>query len=346
MSLERENINGLKEQADLLQRKLNLIRKKRPLEDDPTRMLKLEVDEEETVFQLAQVKKELAEALAEIGEAPIGSQEEKQNLLHDHHRYTCNRIKQDVRFHKVFKNTTNDKAHFFYLYGMNVQSHKGLFYRFAFALEGKLLDYLNPDFESKCKTITALPTFDLAQDEEYDKEQILSSLFASLNVSYDKFEPLLEKDLTYLYQNSPLVADLCEQDYVCILLGISSYDWDVELIPEIARWFITKFCASQLPDDAPTFLFFFGIIFEDEDEAIHNEVKEIVKNSNLIYGLPELNEVTKRDIESWFAKYNFITKTIKEREDIIQSSFGDSTSFDMEEVELKLKKIIDEYNQS
>ena len=52
MNPYEEKIKGLKEQAALLQRKLNLIRKKRPLEDDPTRSLKLEIDEEETIFQL------------------------------------------------------------------------------------------------------------------------------------------------------------------------------------------------------------------------------------------------------------------------------------------------------
>lgn len=344
MSLESENIKGLKEQASLLQRKLNLIRKKRPLEDDPTRSLKLEIDEEETVFQLAQVKKELTEALADTTEAPKSVQKENQNTLHDHHRFTCDRIKQDVKFHKVFKTVEDAKAHFFYLYGMNVQSHQGLFNRFAFALEGRLLDYLNPEFESKCKAIKTILTFDLAQDEEYDKQQVLSHLFASLNVPYDKFEPLLEKDLTYLYQNSPLVKDLGKDDYVCVMLGISSYDWDAELIPELARWFITTFCASELPESAPTFLFFFGIIFENEDAEIHSQVEAIVKNSSLIYGLPELKEVTMRDVESWFAKYSFICETVKDRENLINQSFGSEHKFDMEEVEISLLRIIDNYN--
>lgn len=58
---ELENLEdeGLKQQAILLQRKLNLIRKKMPLEDDPTRYLNLEVEKEETEKALLEIKKQL-----------------------------------------------------------------------------------------------------------------------------------------------------------------------------------------------------------------------------------------------------------------------------------------------
>jgi hypothetical protein len=345
MSAEKTAIQGCEEQLQLLQRKLNLIEKKAILEDDPTRTLKYEVEKEETELKIAEVKKRLAELIAEEA-TPVNPIEQKDRIaLNEHHKYTCDRKPQDVQFHKLFKAAKdNSNAHFFYLYGLDVQSHEGIFNRFAYALEGRLMDYKYENFESEVQSIKVVLTPSLAQDEEYDRLQVLNHLFAGLNVAHDQFEPLLEKDLAYLYENSPVVNELGKEDYVCVMLAISSYDWDAELTPALARWFILKFCECKLPQDAPTFIFFMGIVFEEEDEDIQNEVKETVENSELIFGIPELKSVKLTDIKKWFREYNFIRKTKTERDDLIKTRFGDATEFDMQDIEIRLLKIIDEYN--
>ncbi len=55
--LEELEQKELREQAEMLQRKLNLIRKKRVLEDDPSRKFKLEIDEKEAKQELEELKK-------------------------------------------------------------------------------------------------------------------------------------------------------------------------------------------------------------------------------------------------------------------------------------------------
>lgn len=345
MSAEKAEIQGCEEQLKLLIKKLNLIEKKLILEDDPTRTLKYEIDKDETELKIAEVKKKLVELKATIAPDLTPTHQKDRVALNEHHKYTCDRIKQDVRFHKLYKAAKEgSKAHFFYLYGLDVQSHEGLFNRFAYALEGRLMDYMYDDFESEVQAIKVILTPALAQDEEYDKQQILSRLFASLNVSYDRFEPLLEKNLANLYENSPVVNNLSGEDYVCVMLGVSSDDWDPEMIPDLARWFITVFCKCDLPDDAPTFLFFLGIIFEEEDPNIQKQVKDTVENSNLIFGIPELKEVKLSDLKKWFREYSFIKNNTTERDQLIQDRFGDASQFDMEEVEIRLLQIIDEYN--
>ncbi|RMG84230.1 MAG: hypothetical protein D6714_08350 [Bacteroidetes bacterium] len=349
MGYESDEIKGLEEQLELLLKKANLLEKKLILEDDPTRMLKYEVDKEETEVKIAQVKKKLTELKATLAPEPQPAGSEATRVVfHEYHRYTCNRQPQNVQFHSSFRvSKDKQKTHFFYMYGLNVQSPEGLFYRFSYDLEGRLLDYLNPDLEKDkhIRSVRALLTPQLSPDETYNKQEVLKNLFAALSVPYAHFEPLLKKRLEDVCLSSPTIRKLGPEDYVCIFLGVSSFDWDKEKIPALAHWFITRFCACTLPEDAPTFLFFLAIIYEEDDPQIRAEVKETVENSDLIIGLPELGDVSLQDVKRWFFNYQTIFPNTKTRQQLIEERFGDAQTFEMEEVEIRLERIIDEYNK-
>lgn len=269
----------------------------------------------------------------------------EQLVLHDYHRYTCDRVDQSDRFQQFFTEKRDAKVHFFYLYGMDVQSHSGMFKRIAFDLEGRLRDYLNPGLETGCKSIQVEMTLGVCGDPEVYKQNILKDLFAALSVRVNEHEPLTSKNIAWLRENSPVLQGLGANDFVCIFAGISQWDWDKERTPAVTRWFINEFCQVEMPEDSPTYLFFFAIIYEEDDSDIEQEVEAVISQSVSVHALPELNMVQMRDIGAWFSRYKFIAPTAGELKDLRQQYFGQAGEYVMEEVEIKLKRLIDEYNR-
>ncbi len=265
--------------------------------------------------------------------------------LHEYHRFTCDRVDQSDKFQQLFTEKKTAKTHFFYLYGLDLQSHKGMFRRIAFDLEGKLQDYLNPGLKSGSKSLQVELTFDVSRNPEIYKQNILKNLFTAFSVRVNENDPLTQKNLVWLQQISPVLQGLESDDYVCIFIGISQWDWDKEVTPAITRWFITEFCSSPLLDNSPDYLFFFGIIYEEEDSQIEKEVQAMVTESDLVTALPELGMVRMNDIGAWFNKYSFIAPGSRELKELRNKHFGAASEHYMEDVELALQKLIDEYNK-
>lgn len=269
--------------------------------------------------------------------------------LGDYHAHTCDRVDQSDHFNKIFAERKENKTHFHYLYGLDLQSHRGIFKRIAFDLEGRLSDYLNQGMDTGVRSLQVELTFDVSRDLEVYKQNILKNFFAALNVRVNEQEPLTQKDITWLREHSPLLKNLGGQDYVCIFVGISEWDWDKDITPEVVRWFISDFCSAKLPDDSPTYLFFFAIIYEEDDSPVEDEVvaalgeSEHVKNGSLIV-LPELQMVGRRDIGAWFNKYSFIAPGARELKDLREKHFGREPEHYMDDVERTLHRLIDEYN--
>ncbi len=265
--------------------------------------------------------------------------------LNDYHRFTCDRVDQSDKFQQLFNEKKEAKAKFFYLYGLDLQSHKGMFRRIAFDLEGKLQDYLNPGLKSLNKSLQVELTFDVSNDPEIYKQNVIKNLFSAFSVRVNESEPLLRKDIAWLHQNSPVLQGLSKDDFVCIFIAISQWDWDKETTPAITRWFITEFCGAALPEDSPEFLFFFGIIYEEDNSQIEREVEAVVSQSELVKALPELGMVRMNDIGTWFNKYSFIAPGSRELKELRNQYFGSANEHYMEDVELSLQKLIDEYNR-
>ncbi len=265
--------------------------------------------------------------------------------LHDYHCHTCDRMPQSELFHQLFDQKKESKTHFFYLYGLDLQSPKGFFKRLAFDLEGKLQDFLNPDFDAGCKSLKVELPIEASTNEAVYKQNILKNLFVSLDVRVNETEPLLEKNIGWLWQKSPAVQGLRSNDFVCVLLRISQWDWDKVVTPKVIKWFIEEFCKGDLPAECPVFLFFFAVIFEEEGSDAEREVEELVTQSSLVNALPELGMVLKNDVARWFSKYELIAASSRERQELRVKHFGEAAEHYMEDVEIKLKKLIDEHNR-
>ena len=267
--------------------------------------------------------------------------------LQDYHRFTCDRVAQSDHFYTAFESQAAQKKQYYYIDGMEGHAHEGLFQRFAFDLEGKLQDYLtNTSTQSACQSLQLIiPYADSGTVEGYTRN-VLKSLFGGMGVKVDEQAPILEKTLTDLLQLSPRLKDLGVEDYVCIFLTVSEWEWDPDITPAVVSWFISTFCGVELPATAPTFLFFFGLIYEEEDGEIEEEVQAAIKAGGNIQVLPELTKVSQRDIKKWLAKYkNNLDLSTEERKSIMNEHFKNDDGFYMESVEEKLAQIIIKHNK-
>lgn len=299
-------------------------------------------------FALLQLIDQLTEDVKEEGPAFLP--------LHPHHQHTCDRVDQSDLFHQLFDRNKEKKVHYFYIYGPELQSHLGLFNRFSYDLEGRLQDYLNPDLPTNCTARRVQVTFDVSRNIHLYKENLVKSLFAAFSIAVNEQEPLLEKNLGRLLSASPQLSGMTAADYVCIFMSISEWDWDPEMTPDVVHWLIESFCEVELPPSAPSFLFFFGIMYEEDDSEVEEQVRQAIEQSNYIKELPELEMVGLRDINQWLAKYRMIAPGGRIRRDLVKQHFEENEELDpenrqkgefyMEDVEIELQKMIDFYNRN
>lgn len=274
-----------------------------------------------------------------------GHQSADHHLLHDWHKLTCDRTRQNSDFQKIKLEKEQDRTHFFYLYGLDRHAHQALVERFTYDLQGILRNYLNPEIQSSC-TVEKELYFSLMfyEDPEEYKTEILANLFTAFGVPPDPHSPLLESTLHDLWQNSPRLQQLGAEDYVCCYLSIPEIDWDPEITPQVVRWLVETFCGDHLPAEAPTFFFFFGVEFEEDSAELRAEVEAAVRAGGHLNMLPELHMVVQRDIKRWLNTYRKYMPERSRRDEFFDRFFAGDPEVYMEDVLLHLQTIIDEIN--
>ncbi len=265
--------------------------------------------------------------------------------LHEYHAYTCDRVDQSDTFRQVFGDQP-EPVQFFFLYGGDLQSHEGLFRRIAYDLEGRLQDYLNPTLQIDTQALQMEMTFEFSRQQAQYRQNILRSFFSMMGLSPNEHEPLLDKDLPYVLSRSPRVQQLKATDYICVYLHISQYDWDPTLTPEAAKWFIHTFCHSGQVATAVPILVFLAIEYDETDAQIRDEIVNALSTAENLHPLPELGMVYQRDVGQWLERYKQLSPNTRTRREILQQAFGTADPYYMEDVELELKKIIDQYNNN
>ncbi|MGH1434078.1 MAG: hypothetical protein ACRBG0_06425 [Lewinella sp.] len=265
--------------------------------------------------------------------------------LHEYHAYTCDRVAHSDTFRQLF-GEQKQPVQFYFLYGGDLQSHEGLFRRISYDLEGRLQDYLNPELKTNIQSLQLEMTFEFSRQLEHYKQNILRSFFSMLGLPPNEHEPLLEKDLTYALERSPRLQNLKPTDYVCVFLHISQYDWDPDLTPAAASWFIKEFCQEGKVNTPVTILFFLAIEYDEEDADLKSEILAALEMAERLQPLPELDMVAQRDIGRWLEHYKQVSPNSRTRKELMKTVFGNSREHYMEDVELELKKIIDQYNNN
>lgn len=344
MQFEEEHIKSLKEQCNLLIKKLDRISTALIIETDPATQFKLEHQQEELEKQLEELKSKILQQKVQDVSAGLTAAQSTVSL-HDYHRFTCNRHDQYDEFEKVSGDLKNKKVQYYYLYGAEPQSHEGMFQRLAYDREGRLRDYINPDLELHCQVKKVDITFETSRYPDVYKENVLKKLLTAFSMVVNEQEPLLEKNLKHLLEGSPTLQAMGSNDYIFVLMRISEWDWDSKITPLVVKWLIESFFELELPPNAPNFVIFFGLIYETDNNPIEDEVLEIIKEGRLLQILPELEMVEKKHIQQWLAKYHMLYQNSKERRELLQKYFGKENEFFMEDVEIHLQQIIDHYNK-
>ncbi|MEO0723250.1 MAG: hypothetical protein AAFZ63_01830 [Bacteroidota bacterium] len=277
--------------------------------------------------------------------APAANIGDSGPTLHEYHAYTCDRVEQKDSFRDFFAAQKNP-VQFYFLYGGDLQSHEGLFRRIAYDLEGRLQDYLNPELQTSIQAVQMEMTFEFSRQLDHYQQNILRSFFSMMGLPPNEHEPLLEKDLKYILERSPRTQQLKPTDYICAYLHISQYDWDEELTPAATRWFIDEFCKKGEIASATTFLFFLAIEYDETDDVIRQQVVSALDSAASLRPLPELGMVHQRDIGRWLERYKHLSPNSRTRRNLLRDTFGGTSEHYMEDVELELKKIIDQYNNN
>ena len=269
-----------------------------------------------------------------------------------YHSFTCNRSEQMKSFESSYRQQLLKKAQFYYIYGLDLHSHQGIFNRISYHLEGLLWDYLDPLFKKKKDAIRVIvPSIDVNNNLTIYKENLLKKLFRSFSIDPNTIANILDTSLSFLLNKSPQTKRLKNDDFICVFLGITDRDWDKENTPTIVRWFINEFCEDITSEESPNLLFFFGIIYEEPDSSVKKEVKEVVNNSKLVEALPELGMVTTNHLKDWFDEYGKFFPRVRERKKIIQQAlnnleeYKENDSYFMDDIQDELEKIIDKINE-
>jgi hypothetical protein len=263
--------------------------------------------------------------------------------LHLDHSYTVNRSSHSSSLTAALETNPQQRIHYFYLYGGDLQLHTGFFRRVTLDLEGRSVDYLNPHVAAACRALRIELNFQGQSSHLNYQTELLKSLFGAFTLQPNALGPLLERRLSDILSQSPQLRDLGGQDYVCVYIHIDRYTWDPSLTPEVAHWFMEQFCDCTLSEQQPRLLFFFSVEFEEDDEDQASEIRERVDDNPKIIALPELNSIPTSDIDRWLSKYRVLAPDPRERKKILQEKFSASSHY-MIDVQEELEKLIKTYN--
>jgi hemerythrin superfamily protein len=269
------------------------------------------------------------------------------------HKNTCNRDLQLVSFRKIKDIANKDQnIQFYYLIGEESDVVEGFIKRIAFDLRGNILGRLDSSRDSSVKVVEGSVDLNLTMgDLHYTLIDLKKGIFDLFDVDTTdpKIGSLEEKSFQYLIDHSPRFKDNSRKKIFVTYILVHETNWDEELVPQAFELFFQEFFDSIEADPAFEFLFFVGFEYEDQDDG--EEIRQIIKDqSEQINGLekiPALTKVSFKDIKRWFVSYKFMFEDSSSRNEKRDELFpdGDDKLYDMESVQRKLKKVIEEYNK-
>lgn len=263
----------------------------------------------------------------------------KRAIIKIQNAYTCNRQEQVIEFEKKFIRSSNSKVDAYIIYGDEEQSPIGMYSRLC---ENEIKFFVE-EIEYLSEPMSINPHDDL----EISKIKFLRSLFEALRFNTNRLN-IASSSINDLY-SSPLFKD---KD--CMVLGIKIYSrhWN-ETALELLSWFINDYCSSIESDNNPKIIFFFQLNFTKEKEKKNlfsffkkdklQAIEDSINSIDFIKKLPKLMPIDVTDINIWLDN---ITHNSENKKKFIKQHFGDKTSYNMDFVLTKLKKIINTHNQT
>ena len=255
--------------------------------------------------------------------------------------YACDRGEQYTRFVSLITTPGRPKLHFYYLYGGEAQSHKGIFTRFVNRLKG--LDRLNTSQSGYqvCDFSITIPSLENIQCLSTELPRFVLS---EMGITDKEMEQVGEKNLHFGLTKSPLLASA---DKILVHICITEAVWNNQITPEMTRVFVEEFCLSQAIPDTTEVFFFFSVEYDDDNTAIREQIETALTNATFLKNMGELKMVTPAHVDTWFIDFNDLWETVTERKAAKARYFAEMPPESyMDDIQIKLKKLINELNQN
>lgn len=277
-----------------------------------------------------------------------------------YHALTCDREVQTAKFEQVFKERreNGEQIQFYYLYGGRYQSHESLSKRLAQERSGMRRGL---SLQATARIGTGAVQFDVCEDLECSKIEFIAGLCEAFGMNPNAYSDLKSKRLDFLLQESSVLRGLRAEDFALCFIEVS--EWDNQLVPAIAEWFVKEFCQGVMPSNTPTCLFFFGVNYRETDDRTPREIEVALRNAQHTVGLPELQMIEEADLEDWIRHYarplgiannsardalldDILQKVrIKQQNSPRKQVPGKEHLLHMDDVETELKRVIDQKNE-
>lgn len=267
--------------------------------------------------------------------------------LQHFHAFNCDRFDQNDQFQLAFYNQPAAKTHLFYLYGDARQEHGSLFERLGFDLGGFLENWENGEYDPGIQVKFRKMKPDVHRHPMLYQINVVKELFAKFFPKFNAKAPLQDKTLKDLLGPDSELRDYGADDLVFILLTMDAANWNKDLTPLVLETFIQKFLSVEMPAEAPTFFFFFGVEYEKNQPDKKAEVHEaIAKRKHGGEALAALEPVAAADITEWFSRYRaLLVPPGKTAADMRRELFGDAEQLDMIDIQSILLQIIELHNK-
>jgi len=296
---------------------------------------------------VADLAREMKKRAAAETPPPAAARKSPENRrgIQPHRALYCNRSRQMDEFLPAFFEGEPPKLLYYYLYGDAKQAHSSLSQRFGHEIAGQWFDWECRDADAenvknwkyrKIKT-------QFSGSAAMNRINLLRELYTAFKL--DLNAPTAQRKLNDLLK-SPILSNFKTNDTVILLLTLDDHNWHPEHTPATVVHFIEHFCDCPLPDEAPRFLFLFGIEYKKENEIVRTEVKKAIDGGKHGVPLPELQPVPRRDVTEWFTlpEHEALLEPGATAEDMTDKHFGPFDQKDMLEVELVLKRLIEQHN--
>jgi hypothetical protein len=256
--------------------------------------LKNKISFDEYSRHTARASDALCQMMAPAAETSTG-------LQSGYHALTCDREPQTANFEQLFlkRRAAGEQIQFYYLYGGRYQSHESLSRRLVQERGGMRRGLA---LAATAKVSASSVLFDVCEDLECSKLEFITRFCESFNINPNAFADLKSKRLDFILQESSVLRGLQSAEFAHCYIEVS--DWDNDLVPALAKWFVEEFCACPMPGNSPTFLFFFGVNYRETDERTPREIEVALRNANHTVGLPELTMIAEDNLEDWIRYYS------------------------------------------
>lgn len=239
--------------------------------------------------------------------------------LDNYKRYYCDRVTQAMDFSMEDK---EERFNFFIIDGAKTQSHVGLVKRFS-------IDKTKGDHSKSVITI-----------DDYGNLKRLQRY-----IQIELFKKFGEDQLPDDLSIGNLAERINKQGYkqVFILFGIQEDLLANKNIKEVIDWFTNSYCKEEnLLSESPIFYFFLIIRYNESGMSKKKSIKRKLQQFKEYIKLEELENVKFEDVRQWVEVHN-ISDKVMTQEKIVRSYF-DGDTFPMETVEMRLAKLISDYN--